>query len=251
MATPETPFPQPALPDLAGPAAARRGGADRHPGVVGPAAERAGRGAGTRLLRRLRVGACRVAGHADPGGGGGHVRRVRSGDAHRGLRAARRGGVARRRARRPGRGCGRGPGAVRVGGEAARPGRPAARALDAVDGMGRPLFSALRGLPVPDSPHGRLWRAAELVREHRGDGHLAAVVAARHRHARDQRADRAVARLRRGGVQRHPRARAPSSWRPRWPSLEAQGLVADGALTRRAAPLATRSRPRPTARSGS
>ncbi len=55
---------------------------------------------------------------------------------------------------------------------------PLLRATDALDGLGRPLFSALRSLPVPLSPGGRLWRAAELVREHRGDGHLAALVAA-------------------------------------------------------------------------
>jgi hypothetical protein len=42
----------------------------------------------------------------------------------------------------------------------------------------RPLFSGLRELPVPADPHGRLWRAADLVREHRGDGHLAACIAA-------------------------------------------------------------------------
>lgn len=53
--------------------------------------------------------------------------------------------------------------------------------LDAVrwlDGAGRPLFSALRSLPTPVSAYGRAWRAAELVREHRGDGHVAAFVAA-------------------------------------------------------------------------
>ncbi|MCU1504326.1 MAG: hypothetical protein JWM12_3680 [Ilumatobacteraceae bacterium] len=55
---------------------------------------------------------------------------------------------------------------------------PLLTALAGVDGMGRPLFSALRELPLPSSAHGRLWRAAELVREHRGDGHLAAAVAA-------------------------------------------------------------------------
>lgn len=57
----------------------------------------------------------------------------------------------------------------------------AGRLLDAttaLDGLGRPLFSGLRGLAVPDSSAGQLWRAAELVREHRGDGHLAALVAA-------------------------------------------------------------------------
>ena len=50
-------------------------------------------------------------------------------------------------------------------------------ALDGLDGMGRPLFSALRALPRPSTSFGRLWRSAELVREHRGDGHLATLVA--------------------------------------------------------------------------
>jgi len=47
---------------------------------------------------------------------------------------------------------------------------------DGLDMSGRPLFSGLAGLPVPgpDDPAGRLWRAADLVREHRGDGHIAA-----------------------------------------------------------------------------
>ncbi|MCE3556022.1 hypothetical protein LWC33_31845 [Pseudonocardia sp. RS11V-5] len=51
------------------------------------------------------------------------------------------------------------------------------QAVDAVDGTARPLFSALRAQPRLADPFGRLWRAADLVREHRGDGHLAAVVA--------------------------------------------------------------------------
>ena len=55
---------------------------------------------------------------------------------------------------------------------------PLLAALDGLDGLGRPLFSALRALERPESAAGRLWRAAELVREHRGDGHLAVVVAA-------------------------------------------------------------------------
>lgn len=51
-------------------------------------------------------------------------------------------------------------------------------ALHGLDPMGRPLFSGLRSLPTPGTAAGRLWRAAELVREHRGDLHLAACVAA-------------------------------------------------------------------------
>ena len=45
---------------------------------------------------------------------------------------------------------------------------------DGVDPSGRMLYSGLSVLPVPETPMGRLWRAADLVREHRGDGHIAA-----------------------------------------------------------------------------
>jgi hypothetical protein len=47
---------------------------------------------------------------------------------------------------------------------------------DGVDPSGRMLYSGLSVLPVPDTPMGQLWRAADLVREHRGDGHIAAWV---------------------------------------------------------------------------
>jgi hypothetical protein len=57
-------------------------------------------------------------------------------------------------------------------------GRRLLDALGELDGVGRPLFSGLRQLEVPDDRFGRAWRVAELVREHRGDGHLAASVAA-------------------------------------------------------------------------
>lgn len=52
------------------------------------------------------------------------------------------------------------------------------RVVDGVSGTGRPLFSALRARPRPTEPAGLLWRCADLVREHRGDGHVAACVAA-------------------------------------------------------------------------
>ena len=50
-------------------------------------------------------------------------------------------------------------------------------ALRTLDGVGRPLFSGLRQLDVPTDGFGQLWRAAELVREHRGDGHIGACIA--------------------------------------------------------------------------
>lgn len=43
---------------------------------------------------------------------------------------------------------------------------------------GRALYAANRALPVPDEPVARLWHAATLLREHRGDGHVAALTAA-------------------------------------------------------------------------
>jgi hypothetical protein len=41
---------------------------------------------------------------------------------------------------------------------------------------GRPLYAGLRALPLPAEPVARLWHAANLLREHRGDGHVVALV---------------------------------------------------------------------------
>ncbi len=58
----------------------------------------------------------------------------------------------------------------------------AASALDAslraCSPAGRPLFAANLDLPLPDEPIAALWQACTLWREHRGDGHVAALVAA-------------------------------------------------------------------------
>lgn len=47
-----------------------------------------------------------------------------------------------------------------------------------LDGTGRVLFSALRSQPRLADPYARVWRAADVIREHRGDSHVAACVAA-------------------------------------------------------------------------
>ncbi|MGW4378883.1 SCO6745 family protein [Kitasatospora sp. NPDC004531] len=52
------------------------------------------------------------------------------------------------------------------------------RAAARLDCAGRVLASANAALPAPADPYGRLWHAANLLREHRGDGHVAALVAA-------------------------------------------------------------------------
>ena len=43
---------------------------------------------------------------------------------------------------------------------------------------GRPLFAANRELVLPDDPVERLWQLCTSLREHRGDGHVAALTAA-------------------------------------------------------------------------
>src|SRR3954469_25305251 len=53
---------------------------------------------------------------------------------------------------------------------------PAGIARDVCAGLapqGRPLFAAHASLPWPEEPLLALWHAATLVREHRGDGHVA------------------------------------------------------------------------------
>ena len=44
--------------------------------------------------------------------------------------------------------------------------------------LGRPLFAAHAELPWPDQPHLVLWHAQMLLREFRGDGHVAALLTA-------------------------------------------------------------------------
>jgi hypothetical protein len=52
------------------------------------------------------------------------------------------------------------------------------QAMAAAGVDGRPLFAAHTSLPWPDDPVLRLWHATTLLREHRGDGHVAALTAA-------------------------------------------------------------------------
>ncbi|PPS73242.1 MULTISPECIES: SCO6745 family protein [Streptomyces] len=62
--------------------------------------------------------------------------------------------------------------------EMAEAARLALRAAEACSRGARPLYSAHADLPVPEEPHLAYWHAATLLREHRGDGHLAALMSA-------------------------------------------------------------------------
>jgi hypothetical protein len=54
----------------------------------------------------------------------------------------------------------------------------ARRAAESAPPEGRPLYAANAALPWPDDPVAALWHAATLLREHRGDGHVAVLTAA-------------------------------------------------------------------------
>ncbi len=57
-------------------------------------------------------------------------------------------------------------------------GRLAGSAASRASLEGRALFGANRALPWPEDPVAALWHATTLLREHRGDGHVAVLVAA-------------------------------------------------------------------------
>ncbi|MEV0779276.1 hypothetical protein [Streptomyces sp. NPDC050428] len=62
--------------------------------------------------------------------------------------------------------------------EMAEAARLALRAAEACTRNARPLYAAHADLPVPEQPHLAYWHAATLLREHRGDGHLTALLSA-------------------------------------------------------------------------
>ncbi|MEV0238740.1 hypothetical protein AB0I06_02190 [Streptomyces sp. NPDC050674] len=62
--------------------------------------------------------------------------------------------------------------------EMAEAARLALRAAEACSREARPLYAAHADLPVPEEPHLAYWHAATLLREHRGDGHLAVLMSA-------------------------------------------------------------------------
>jgi helix-turn-helix protein len=62
--------------------------------------------------------------------------------------------------------------------EAAAAGDLLWRAVGELDFPGRVLSAANAALPVPEDGLARLWQAATVLREHRGDGHFAALAAA-------------------------------------------------------------------------
>jgi hypothetical protein len=60
--------------------------------------------------------------------------------------------------------------------ELARAAELLAQASTSAPTEGRVMYAGLRSLPMPDEPVTRLWHAANMLREHRGDGHVVALV---------------------------------------------------------------------------
>ena len=104
------------------------------------------------------------------------------------------------------------------------------RGLAAVDGTGRALFSGLLSLPWPENPYGQLWRACDLVREHRGDSHIAASITA----GFGPVAMNILTELYVGmplGSYTATRGWSPEAIASTTEQLQKQGLIADGTLT--------------------
>jgi len=62
--------------------------------------------------------------------------------------------------------------------EIAHAARLVLEATDGCDPFARPLFAANADLTWPRDPHAALWHGCTLLREHRGDGHVASLYAA-------------------------------------------------------------------------
>lgn len=119
-----------------------------------------------------------------------------------------------------------------VDGPAVRRALPLAqRAVEAADVAGRPLFAGHLSLDPPTEPHLALWHALTCLREHRGDGHIATLVA--------EGVDGCAANVLQAGVgrfapefQQQARGWSADEWAAAAAALAARGLCdADGALS--------------------
>ena len=102
----------------------------------------------------------------------------------------------------------------------------ASQAALAAPPEGRTLYAALRSLPVPEDPIALLWHAATLLREHRGDGHVAALLTAGIG-GREAHIFQAIANGTSPSVYATSRNIHESEWTSLVSGLRSRGLVAD------------------------
>jgi hypothetical protein len=103
-------------------------------------------------------------------------------------------------------------------------------ALTAVEVAGRPLFAGNAALPWPDAPHLAVWHGCTLLREHRGDGHVAALVGAGLDGCEALVTHGAAGGPDRGALQPN-RGWTDEEWQAAGDRLEARGWVEAGGLT--------------------
>jgi hypothetical protein len=105
------------------------------------------------------------------------------------------------------------------------------RAVDACEFGGRALAAAWAAVPKPPDPLSRLWLAATILREHRGDGHVLAAVHAGLSGLETTLTHVGAGVLARSDVQPH-RGWSDAQWDAAADRLRARGLLdADGVLT--------------------
>jgi hypothetical protein len=110
-------------------------------------------------------------------------------------------------------------------------------AADGCTAAGRPLYAAHAGLPWPDLPHLELWHAVTLLREFRGDGHIACLVEAGLDGIHALVLHAASGEIPRAALQTS-RHWTDEAWDAAVAELEARGLVdAEGAFTEAGAAL--------------
>ena len=106
----------------------------------------------------------------------------------------------------------------------------ARRAAEAVDVLGRPLTAANAELPWPEPPHLMLWQALTTLREHRGDGHLAALLQ-RELLGLPSLVLAAAAGATAADWLQRARGWSPDEWAAAADQLAGRGLLAGGSLT--------------------
>ena len=104
-------------------------------------------------------------------------------------------------------------------------------ACDVLTPEGRPLYAAHADLPWPEEPLLALWHAVTLLREHRGDGHIAALL-----HADLNGLEALITHTATGRGFTEPAARATRGWTDQqWDdecaALTERGLIDENGLT--------------------
>ena len=97
---------------------------------------------------------------------------------------------------------------------------------------GRPLYAGHAGLDWPEAPHLVMWHALSLLREHRGDGHIGALVAAELPGLEALVTHTATGQGFVAGFAQASRGWSDEEWEGAVEALTARGLLgADGTLT--------------------